>query len=100
MYINNDSTPIGLGRFVNDTQHLASIPIDDRIHIDQESALTRSTILFTDTLIHELTHAICGACFDISATMVSGMPKHSHVYEPFFFGDRCNETGHALSSYV
>jgi hypothetical protein len=100
MYINHDSIPIGLGRFVNDTQHLASIPIDDRIHIDQESALARSTVLFADTLIHELTHAICGAYFDISATMVPGMPKHSHVYEPFFFGDRCNETGHALSSYV
>jgi hypothetical protein len=100
MYINKDPTGIGFGRFVNDTQYLASMPLENTIYIDEDSVLARSTVLFVDTLIHELAHAISGAYFDVTAMVIPGMPKHSHVYEPFFAGDHSNETGHAISSYI
>ncbi|KAK6002584.1 hypothetical protein QM012_001334 [Aureobasidium pullulans] len=100
MYFNNDPTLTELGRFINDTQYLASIPIEDTICINEDSAIARSTILFEDTLVHELTHAISGAYFNIIPLRTPGVPSHHHVYEPFFAGDRCNETGHAISSYI
>ncbi|KAH0399945.1 hypothetical protein KCU89_g5690, partial [Aureobasidium melanogenum] len=65
MYFNTDPTLTELGRFINDTQYLASIPLEDTICINKDSAIARSTILFADTLIHELTHAISGAYFNI-----------------------------------
>ncbi|KAI4722933.1 hypothetical protein E4T48_00642 [Aureobasidium sp. EXF-10727] len=100
MYFDTDPTLTELGRFINDTQWLASTPIEDNILISEESAIARSTVLFVDTLIHELTHAICGVYFDVTLMAIPGMPQHSHIYEPFFAGDRCNETGHAISSYI
>jgi hypothetical protein len=100
MYLTNDPGRVGLGRFANDTQFLASVPLQDSIHIDEESVLARSTVLFVDTMIHELAHAVSGAYFDVNAMALPGMPKHVHVYEPCFAGDRSNETGHAISSYI
>lgn len=100
MYLDSDPTFTELGRFINDTQYLASIPLEDTIRINEDSAIARSTVLFVDTLIHELTHAVSGAYFNIVPMAISGIPRHSHVYEPFFAGDRCNETGHAMSSYI
>jgi hypothetical protein len=102
LYLVNVNVPgrVGLGRFANDTQYLASIPLKDSIYIDEESVLARSIVLFVDTLIHELAHAVSGAYFDVNAMVLPDMSKHSHVYEPFFAGDRCNETGHAISSYI
>ncbi|KAG9552143.1 hypothetical protein KCU71_g11954, partial [Aureobasidium melanogenum] len=100
MYFNSDPTLTELGRFINDTQYLASIPLEDIIRINEDSAIARSTVLFADTLIHELTHAISGAYFNIIPMTIAGMPRGNHVYEPFFAGDRCNETGHAISSYI
>jgi hypothetical protein len=99
-YLVNIPGRVGLGRFANDTQYLASIPLQDSIYIDEESVLARSTVLFVDTLIHELTHAVSGAYFDANAMVLPGMLKNNHVYEPFFAGDRSNETGHAISSYI
>ncbi|KAG9691445.1 hypothetical protein KCU76_g7453, partial [Aureobasidium melanogenum] len=100
MYFNSDPMLTELGRFINETQYLASVPLGDKICINEDSAIARSTILFADTMIHELTHAISGAYFNIIPMATPGMPRHSHVYEPFFAGDRCNETGHAISSYI
>lgn len=100
MFLNSDPTLTELGRYINDTQYLASIPLEDAICIDEDSALGRSTILFVDTLIHELTHAINGAYFNRTPMATPGMPPQDHVHEPFFAGDRCNETGHAISSYI
>lgn len=83
MHLGSDPTFTEFGRFINDTQYLASITLKNMIRINEGSAIARSTVLFVDTLIHELTHAVSGAYFDIVPMAISGMPLHSHVYKPF-----------------
>ncbi|KAI5275409.1 hypothetical protein E4T47_01530 [Aureobasidium subglaciale] len=92
MFLDNHPTQPEIGRYINDTQYLAGIPFEDNIYLDEHSAITRSTLLFADTLIHEFAHAVCGAYFDVSAMAIPG--------DPFFAGDRSNEVGHAISSYI
>ncbi|KAI5202239.1 hypothetical protein E4T38_05717 [Aureobasidium subglaciale] len=100
MFLDNHPTQPKIGRYINDTQYLAGIPLEDNIHLDEHSAITRSTLLFADTLIHEFAHAVCGAYFEVSAMAIPGDVPYNHIFEPFFAGDRSNEVGHAISSYI
>jgi hypothetical protein len=92
-----------LSTYLNDTQRLAGISLDDLIHLDESSVLWRSTVLFSNTLVHEFTHALCAAyfCSDRPPHMIKeGEVTPRAVDEPFFKGDRANEVGHAVSSWI
>lgn len=100
MYLGSHISKIGLGRFINDTQFLAEIPLQDTIIIDEESAIIRSTLLMADTIVHEFTHAVNAAYFDYTAVMSPVAGSTPQVWEPYFAGDRANEVGHVVSSFV
>ncbi|TIA53938.1 hypothetical protein D6C77_07937 [Aureobasidium pullulans] len=100
MYLGSHPSKIGLGRFINDTQFLAEIPLQDTIIIDEESAIIRSTLLMADTIVHEFTHAVNAAYFDYTAVMSPVAGSTPQVWEPYFAGDRANEVGHVVSSFV
>lgn len=103
-YGNPDLTGDHFARYINDTQFIAGIRLEDTVHLDPASAMFRSVLLLADTLVHEFAHAFSAAYFGRSVldeTKPAARLKLSdYVYEPFYEGDRCNEVGHAISSYV